>query len=63
MLYTSYFGNMRNLPKTCIPIAICAKPPSWFTGLCCKDLAPSYHCLMVMWRSTLSVICKKHLGT
>lgn len=46
MLYTSYFGQLRNLPSTFIPVAICAKVPPWYNGICYKALAPSYDCLM-----------------
>ena len=33
MIYTSYFGNLKNLPKNITPISICAKAPVWYTGL------------------------------
>lgn len=46
MLYTSYFGQLRNFPTSFIPIAICAKPPIGYSGLSYKKPAPSYQCLM-----------------
>lgn len=46
MIYTSYFGKLKTLPTDIIPIAICAKVPTWYTGLHTKILAPSYYCLM-----------------
>ena len=33
MIYTTYFAQLRNLPKNIIPISICAKAPSWYNGL------------------------------
>lgn len=45
-IYTSYFAMMRNFPENIIPIAICAKPPTWYEGLVYKKLAPSYDILM-----------------
>jgi hypothetical protein len=41
LIYTSYFSNIRNLPHTITPIAICAYPPRWFTGENYPLLAPS----------------------
>ena len=46
MIYTSYFANILNFPDNFIPIGICAKPPSWFTGYNEKRFAPSYSILM-----------------
>lgn len=44
--YTSYFANLRNLPKDIAPIAICAKPPQFYKGAVYKKLAPPYDVLM-----------------
>ena len=44
MIYTTYFANLRNLPKNITPISICAKPPVSWTGLEYRALAPSYSC-------------------
>ena len=41
-IYTTYFGNLRKIPKDIIPIAICAKPPVGYTGIHFKSLCPSY---------------------
>lgn len=46
MIYTSYFANLKNIPDTITPVAICAKVPKWFTGICYRALAPSYDILM-----------------
>ena len=46
MIYTSYFGKLKKIPNTIIPIAICAKNPEWYTGLAYKKLAPTYRILM-----------------
>lgn len=42
MIYTSYFGNLKNLPDNIIPISISGKAPDWYTGLQYKKLAPKY---------------------
>lgn len=42
MIYTSYFGNLKNLPKNVMPVSICAKAPPWYKGLQYKKLAPKY---------------------
>lgn len=42
MIYTTYFANLRNLPKPITPIAICGSVPKFYTGLCYKKLAPKY---------------------
>ena len=40
MIFTSYFANLRNIPSSVTPIAICGGIPSWFNGLHYKKLAP-----------------------
>ena len=42
MIYTSYFAQLRNLPKNIIPISICGKAPDWYKGIQYKKLAPKY---------------------
>ena len=42
MIYTSYFAQLKNLPKNIIPITICGKAPDWYDGLQYKKLAPKY---------------------
>ena len=42
MLYTTYFGNLRKLPDTITPIAICGKSPDWWNGYEYKKLAPKW---------------------
>ena len=46
MFYTSYFAKLKKIPDNIIPISICAKTPSWFSGKEYKALAPSYNILM-----------------
>ena len=46
MIYTSYFGNLKNLTKNVIPISICGKAPEWYKGLQYKKLAPKYKFFM-----------------
>lgn len=41
MIYTSYFGNHRRLPKEMKCISIARKTPLGFTGECWEELAPS----------------------
>lgn len=42
IIYTSYFGKLKQLPKYIVPIAICGKSPDWYKGLEFKLLAPKY---------------------
>lgn len=47
MIYTSYFGNLKNLNDNYIPISICGKAPYWFyQGRKYKNLAPKYKFFM-----------------
>lgn len=46
MIYTSYFANLKNIPKEIIPISICGKTPSWYNGLEYKKIAPKYDFFM-----------------
>lgn len=46
MIYTTYFAQLRNLPENIIPVSICGKAPSWYTGLQYKKLAPKYDFFM-----------------
>ena len=45
-IYTSYFANIRNLPKDIVTISISAKSPNWYNGIEYKQLAPTYKTLM-----------------
>ena len=42
MIYTTYFANLRSLPKDITPIAICAKSPKGYQGPEYRHLAPHY---------------------
>lgn len=46
MIYTSYFAQLRNLPKNIVPISICGKAPDWYKGIQYKVLAPKYQFFM-----------------
>ena len=46
MIYTSYFDNLKNLPRYIIPISICGQAPDWYKGLQYKKLAPKYKFFM-----------------
>lgn len=46
MIFTSYFAKIKKFPENVIPIAICAKVPSWYKGLRYPLLAPKYDALM-----------------
>ena len=50
MLYTSYFGNLANLPDNIVPISICGKAPDWYKGMQYKKLAPKYDFFM-KWKA------------
>lgn len=40
MIWTSYFGQMKNFPKDFVPIGICGGLPNYYNGLWYKSLAP-----------------------
>ena len=46
MIYTSYFGKLKSLPKNIVPIAICGGLPPFYSGAWYKKLAPSWS----IWR-------------
>lgn len=41
MIYTSYFGKVRKLPKDIEIIAICGKSPAYYHGLEYKNQHPN----------------------
>ena len=45
-IYTSYFGNIKNLPGDVVAISIAGKCPEWYNGLEFKTLAPKYKFFM-----------------
>lgn len=49
MVYTTYFAQIRQLPPNVIPISICAKAPTGYTGIQYKKLAPNYD-LLQQWK-------------
>lgn len=51
MIYTSYFANLRNIPDTITPIAICGIAPQFYNGLIYKKLAPKYSFFSI-WKET-----------
>lgn len=51
MIYTSYFGKVRKLPKDIEIIAICGKSPAYYHGLEYKKLAPKYDFFKI-WKET-----------
>lgn len=40
-VYTTYFGNLRNLDLNIVPISICAITPNFFKGIVYSDVAPT----------------------
>jgi uncharacterized protein YeaO (DUF488 family) len=50
-VYTSYFANLKKVPKDAVAISICAKAPDWYKGEQYKRLAPSYS-LLTAWKAT-----------
>ena len=40
-IYTSYFGNLKNIPGTILPVSIARFSPGWFNGPRMDRLAPS----------------------
>lgn len=51
MIFTTYFARLKKLPKDIIPISICGKAPSNYSGLQYKKLAPKYDFYM-QWKET-----------
>ena len=51
IIYTSYFGKLRTLPKDIVPIAICGKSPDWYKGIEYKKLAPKFN-FFQEWKKT-----------
>lgn len=51
MIYTSYFANLKNIPKGITPISICGKAPDWYEGFQYKKLAPKYD-FFIEWKET-----------
>lgn len=49
MLYTTYFGKIKDLPKNVIPVCIAGRPPIGFDILHYKQLAPTYK-IFAEWR-------------
>jgi Uncharacterized conserved protein len=47
-IYTSYFANLKNIPKDVFPISISLRPPKGYNGLEYKVLAPS-NALLSAW--------------
>lgn len=48
-IYTSYFANLRKIPDYIVPISICRKSPTGYSGLEYKGLAPSFS-LLSAWK-------------
>ena len=42
MIYTTYFAMLRKMPEDVVPIAVCARPPVNWDGLCVEELIPPY---------------------
>ena len=40
MFYTSYFGNLRNIPDHVVPVAICLNKPASWNGFHMPKVAP-----------------------
>ena len=51
MIYTSYFGQLRNFPVNFIPVSICGGVPEWYDGAQYKKVAPKWSFFSV-WKST-----------
>ena len=49
MIYTSYFGKIKNFPADCEPICIARWRPAWYKGKACLTLAPSV-ALLKWWK-------------
>ena len=63
MIYTSYFGNLKNIGDEMVPIAICGKSPNWYHGPEYKKLAPKYKFFMEWKEYHDNSFYIKHLNT
>ena len=45
-IYTTYFANLKKLPKEIVPVSICGKCPDSYKGVQYKKLAPKYNFFM-----------------
>ena len=48
MIYTSYFANIKKLPKDLKLVSIARGIPDWFTGSRCEELDPSWDTVMMV---------------
>lgn len=62
MLYTSYFAQLKNLPKDIVPISICGRAPDWYDELQYKQLAPKYGFFMEWKRNHDNDFYIKHFN-
>lgn len=46
MIYTSYFANIKKLPKYLKLVSIAKGTPKWFLGARCEALAPAWDIVM-----------------
>lgn len=51
MIYTTYFAQLKKLPKDITPIAICGWPPTGYIGPEYRTLAPKYD-FFAKWKAT-----------
>lgn len=51
MIYTTYFSQLKNLPRNMTWVSICRTVPRWYRGRRCKLFMPSFHFFM-NWRNT-----------
>lgn len=49
VIYTTYFANVKSLPREIVPIAICGRSPESWKGLEYKRLAPKWEFFKV-WK-------------
>ena len=54
MIYTSYFANIKKLPKDLKLVSIARGTPDWFTGSRCEELAPSWDTVMMVKKQSKS---------
>ena len=50
-IYTTYFANLKKLPKEIVPVSICGKCPDSYRGVQYKKLAPKYSFFSI-WKET-----------
>lgn len=53
-IYTSYFAQLRKMPREIVPVSIAVSTPPWFRGAAYKEVAPQYDAVCRFKAGTIS---------